>query len=285
MAKRPRILTLSGKEHLVLELLAEHGERWPAARRQFQTQTQTRHGLRPLGRMEDKGYITSRLEDAPPDMGGCRAASTRRRRSASACSAAVDGGHAPDAGVRAMRRGRRLRCRAARLLTRGRWERVVDPAIADLQAEPPSVGRYLAVLKTIALCAPEVSMKSGFASFIADRRAGARRRHLRVAAAHLRVEPGWLRFPYARVSAAAERGDCHRHRPDGRHPGRLRRPSDFRRRGRPGSGAVAGRVGGVVRERRMADARGEPGVPRRVCRADAARRTAATTRHQRAHVA
>jgi hypothetical protein len=45
-------------------------------------------------------------------------------------------------------------------------ERVVDPAIADLQAEPPSVSRYLAVIKAIALCVPEASLKFGFASLL-----------------------------------------------------------------------------------------------------------------------
>ena len=66
-----------------------------------------------------------------------------------------------------MRRGDRLRAFAARLFDARTLERVVDPAIADLQAEPPSVWRYLAVIKTIAVCAPEVSMKFGFVPFVA----------------------------------------------------------------------------------------------------------------------
>jgi len=71
MAKRPRVLTLSGKEHLVLELLAERGELYG-----LQLVANSRRRLKrgtvyvTLGRMEDKGYITSRLEDAPPEMGG-----------------------------------------------------------------------------------------------------------------------------------------------------------------------------------------------------------------------
>jgi hypothetical protein len=62
-----------------------------------------------------------------------------------------------------MRRGERLRALASRLFDVGTMERVVDPAIADLQAEPPSLARYFAVLKVIVLCAPQVSMKLGFA--------------------------------------------------------------------------------------------------------------------------
>jgi len=71
MPKRPRVLTLSAKEHLVLELLAEHGELYG-----LQLVANSKRKLKrgtvyvTLGRMEEKGYITSRLEDAPPDMGG-----------------------------------------------------------------------------------------------------------------------------------------------------------------------------------------------------------------------
>jgi len=64
------------------------------------------------------------------------------------------------------RRGSRLRAIAARLFDARTMARVIDPAIADLQAEPPSVWRYLAVIKTIAVCAPEVSMKLGTASIV-----------------------------------------------------------------------------------------------------------------------
>jgi DNA-binding PadR family transcriptional regulator len=71
MAKRPRVLTLSAKEHLVLELLTAHGELYG-----LQLVNQSKRKLKrgtvyvTLGRMEDKGYIASRLEDGPPDMGG-----------------------------------------------------------------------------------------------------------------------------------------------------------------------------------------------------------------------
>jgi PadR family transcriptional regulator PadR len=69
--KRPRILTLSAKESLILELLVERDELYglqlvAASRRKLKRGTV----YVTLGRMEEKGYITSRLEDAPPDMGG-----------------------------------------------------------------------------------------------------------------------------------------------------------------------------------------------------------------------
>ncbi len=56
------------------------------------------------------------------------------------------------------RRGDRLRAFAARRFDAVTMARVIDPAIADLQAEPVSVAGYLAVLKVIALCVPEASM-------------------------------------------------------------------------------------------------------------------------------
>jgi DNA-binding PadR family transcriptional regulator len=71
MTKRPRLLTLSEKESLVLELLAEHGELYG-----LQLVASSKRELKrgtvyvTLGRMEEKGYITSRLEDAPAEMGG-----------------------------------------------------------------------------------------------------------------------------------------------------------------------------------------------------------------------
>src|SRR5215470_17872225 len=71
MAKRPRVLTLSEKEHLVLELLVAHGELYG-----LQLVAQSKRKLKrgtvyvTLGRMEEKGYISSRLERAPADVGG-----------------------------------------------------------------------------------------------------------------------------------------------------------------------------------------------------------------------
>ena len=72
MAKaHPRVLSLSRKELLVLELLAHDQERYG-----LQLVAASKGRLKrgtvyvTLGRMEDKGYITSRLDAAPPGTGG-----------------------------------------------------------------------------------------------------------------------------------------------------------------------------------------------------------------------
>ena len=71
MAQRARVPTLSLKESLILELLVERGEMYG-----LQLVSSSRRCLKrgtvyvTLGRMEDKGYISSRTEDAPPDAGG-----------------------------------------------------------------------------------------------------------------------------------------------------------------------------------------------------------------------
>ena len=69
--RRPRVLTLSPKELLILELIVRDGELYglqlvAASRRRLKRGTV----YVTLGRMEDKGYLTSRLEDAPPEAGG-----------------------------------------------------------------------------------------------------------------------------------------------------------------------------------------------------------------------
>ena len=69
--RRPRLLTLSVKESLILELLAREKELYglqlvAASRRRLKRGTV----YVTLGRMEEKGYVTSRLEDAPADAGG-----------------------------------------------------------------------------------------------------------------------------------------------------------------------------------------------------------------------
>ena len=69
--KRPRMLTLSPKESLILELLTTQDELYglqlvAASKRKLKRGTV----YVTLGRMEEKGYITSRLEDAPADVGG-----------------------------------------------------------------------------------------------------------------------------------------------------------------------------------------------------------------------
>jgi PadR family transcriptional regulator PadR len=71
MAKRSRVPTLSPKESLILELLVERGEMYglqlvSASRRRLKRGTV----YVTLGRMEDKGYISSRTEEAPPEAGG-----------------------------------------------------------------------------------------------------------------------------------------------------------------------------------------------------------------------
>lgn len=70
-ARRPRLLTLPGKESLILELLAQRPEMYglqlvAASRRRLKRGTV----YVTLQRMEEKGYITSRLENAPPQAGG-----------------------------------------------------------------------------------------------------------------------------------------------------------------------------------------------------------------------
>jgi len=68
---RSRGLSLSPKETLILELLADGAEMYG-----LQLVTASRRRLKrgtvyvTLGRMEDKGYIASRQEDAPPEAGG-----------------------------------------------------------------------------------------------------------------------------------------------------------------------------------------------------------------------
>ena len=65
------MLTLSSKEQLVLELLVREDEMYglqlvAASRRRLKRGTI----YVTLGRMEEKGYISSRLDDPPPDAGG-----------------------------------------------------------------------------------------------------------------------------------------------------------------------------------------------------------------------
>ena len=71
MATRPRVPTLPPKEALIMELLVQEKEMYglqlvAASRRRLKRGTV----YVTLGRMEEKGYILSRLEPAPPDAGG-----------------------------------------------------------------------------------------------------------------------------------------------------------------------------------------------------------------------
>jgi PadR family transcriptional regulator PadR len=65
------VLTVSPKELLILELLLRHDELYG-----LQLVSESRGRLKrgtvyvTLGRMEDKGYITSKLDDSPPGAGG-----------------------------------------------------------------------------------------------------------------------------------------------------------------------------------------------------------------------
>ena len=71
MSRRVTVPKLSAKETLILELLVEQSEMYglelvAASGKQLKRGTV----YVTLGRMEEKGYISSRLDDAPPDMGG-----------------------------------------------------------------------------------------------------------------------------------------------------------------------------------------------------------------------
>ena len=71
MAKRTRVPTLPSKEALILELLVQEKEMYglqlvAASRRRLKRGTV----YVTLGRMEEKGYVVSRLEPAPSDTGG-----------------------------------------------------------------------------------------------------------------------------------------------------------------------------------------------------------------------
>ena len=71
MARRPRLLTLSPKELIILQLLVRDRELYG-----LQLVAGSRRRLKrgtvyvTLGRMEEKGYISSRLESPPADEGG-----------------------------------------------------------------------------------------------------------------------------------------------------------------------------------------------------------------------
>ena len=69
--RHPRPLTLSAKESLILELLADQDEMYG-----LQLVASSRGRLKrgtvyvTLARMEEKGYVTSKLDAAPSGMGG-----------------------------------------------------------------------------------------------------------------------------------------------------------------------------------------------------------------------
>jgi PadR family transcriptional regulator, regulatory protein PadR len=71
MPRAPKMPTLPPKEALILELLSGGRERYG-----LELVTASKGRLKrgtvyvTLGRMEDKGFVTSRLEDAPAEAGG-----------------------------------------------------------------------------------------------------------------------------------------------------------------------------------------------------------------------
>ena len=69
------------------------------------------------------------------------------------------------------RPGIRIRRFAARWFNAVAMERVIEPAIADLQREPPSVAGYVAVLKVMLICGCQEAMMSDHEWTSDDRRA------------------------------------------------------------------------------------------------------------------
>lgn len=69
--KRAAVPRLSGKESLILDLLA-HGEELYGLQLVAASKGRLKRGTVyvTLGRMEDKGYVTSHAEDAPDGAGG-----------------------------------------------------------------------------------------------------------------------------------------------------------------------------------------------------------------------
>jgi PadR family transcriptional regulator len=71
MAERDhRPLTLSAKEMLILELLVRDGELYGLQMVAASNRLKRGTVYVTLGRMEEKGYVASRQEDAPPEAGG-----------------------------------------------------------------------------------------------------------------------------------------------------------------------------------------------------------------------
>lgn len=69
--EHPRVLTLSPKELLILQLLAGEGELYGLQLVEGSSERLKRGTVYvTLGRMEDKGLVTSRLEEPPPGTGG-----------------------------------------------------------------------------------------------------------------------------------------------------------------------------------------------------------------------
>jgi PadR family transcriptional regulator, regulatory protein PadR len=70
-ARRLRVPRLSEKESIVLALLIEHQQMYGLELVAASPRDLKRGTIYvTLGRMEEKGYVTSKLEDAPPHAGG-----------------------------------------------------------------------------------------------------------------------------------------------------------------------------------------------------------------------
>ena len=139
----PRVLTLSGKELVVLQLLLRE-KRLFGLQLVAASKGRLKRGTVyvTLGRMEEKGYITSTLEDPPPGAGGL----PRRLYEPTALGRRMvrtwtSGGHPRDPGVRAMSGTDWLRARAARWCSPRTMERVIEPALADVQTEYEAAAR------------------------------------------------------------------------------------------------------------------------------------------------
>jgi DNA-binding PadR family transcriptional regulator len=70
-ARRPRVLTLSEKESRILQLLS-HGKQMYGLQLVAASRGRLKRGTVyvTLGRMEEKGYVISRLETPPSEAGG-----------------------------------------------------------------------------------------------------------------------------------------------------------------------------------------------------------------------
>ena len=167
---------LSPTERLILELLS--GDEMFGLQLVEQSKGALKRGTVyvTLGRMQDKGYVESWTEKQPAGAIGLprRLYRPDGLRPSSACrmgSRCPRAGASAETEARMMIPGRALHRLAARICSEKTLERVVEPAIADLQkeyrgADASSVWRrawiviagYSAILKAMAICAVSVSV-------------------------------------------------------------------------------------------------------------------------------
>ena len=132
-ARRPRVLTLSAKESSSCSCCVRDDEAYG-----LELVSASRGRLKrgtvyvTLGRMEEKGYITSRLEDAPPEAGGCPAGSTSHGARTPGARGLVAAREVSDPGGDAMSAPNgRLRHFLSRHCSAATMERLVDPILTD----------------------------------------------------------------------------------------------------------------------------------------------------------